>query len=338
MTPARIGLMGFGRIGRNIFRILQGREDLRVAAISDIADPEALAYLLRFDTILGRFPGEVRVGGGLLRVHGREIPMLAGEKPGDVPWGELGVETVVEATARYRTRAELEKHLAAGARRVILCVPPLDPPDITVVRGVNEAGLRREHRIISNASCTAQAAAPVLKALGEAFGIRRAFFTSVHAYTSAQRLADVPADDKRRGRSAPENIIPQETRTAELVAGILPELRGRLSGAAMNVPVRNGSVVDLVCWHEKPVTVPQINEALRAASARMPSVLRYETEPVVSSDILQSETSGVFDSLASMTLGASVSKTLTWYDNGWGYAHRAVDLVVQLAGLDAEAA
>lgn len=338
MAIARIGLMGFGRIGRNIFRILHRSEDVQVAAISDIADPEALAYLLRFDTILGRFPEEVTVRGGRLVTPGRAVPMLSGEKPGDVPWGELGVETVIEATARYRTRAEIEKHCAAGARRVVLCVPPVDPPDITIVRGVNENRLRREHRIISNASCTAQAAAPVLKTLQEAFGIRRAFLTSVHAYTSEQRLADVPADDKRRGRSAPENIIPQTTRTAELVGEILPELRGRLSAAAMNVPVRNGSVVDLVCWHEKPASAEQINGVLRAAADRMPGVLRYETEPIVSSDIVQSDASGVFDSLATMALGPNVSKTLTWYDNSWGYAHRAVDLVRQLARLDAEAA
>lgn len=338
MATARIGLMGFGRIGRNILRILYKSEDVRIEAISDVADPECLAYLLRFDTILGRFPEDASIQDGCLAVHGRRIPMLSGEKPGDVPWGDLGVETVIEATARYRTRAEIEKHIAAGARRVILCVPPLDPPDITIVRGVNEGDLRREHRIVSNSSCTAQSAAPVLKILDESFGIQRAFFTSVHAYTSEQRLADVPNDDKRRGRSAPENIIPQATRTAELITEILPRLRGRLTGAAMNVPVRNGSVVDLVCWHRARVTAPLINDAVRAASARMPGILRFETDPIVSSDILRIEASGIFDSLATLTLGENVSKTLTWYDNSWGYAHRAVDLVRQLAELDAEAA
>jgi glyceraldehyde 3-phosphate dehydrogenase len=338
MSAATIGLMGFGRIGRNIFRILFKSEDVRIEAISDIADPAALVYLLRFDTLLGRFPEDAAVREGRLVAGGRAIPMLSGEKPGDVPWGELGVDTVIEATARYRTRDEIEKHLAAGARRVILCVPPLDPPDITIVRGVNESALRREHRIVSNASCTAQSAAPVLKVLQESFGIRRAFFTSVHAYTSEQRLADVPSDDKRRGRSAPENIIPQATRTADLIAEILPQLAGRLTGAAMNVPVRNGSVVDLVCWHERKVTAAAINGALREAAGRMPAILRYETEPIVSSDIVGSETSGVFDSLATLTLADDVSKTLTWYDNSWSYAHRAVDLVRQLARLDAEAA
>jgi glyceraldehyde 3-phosphate dehydrogenase (phosphorylating) len=336
--PTRIGLMGLGRIGRNIFRILYKSDDLRIEAISDVADQAALAYLLRFDTILGRFPDEVSVRDGHLYVAGRQVTMLTEEKGGETipPWGDLGVETVIEATSKYRTRREIERHLEAGAKRVILCSPPAEPPDITVVMGVNDDQLRPEHRIISNASCTAHAAAPVLEILDDAFGINRAFLTTVHAYTNQQRLADVPDADPRRGRAAAENIIPQETNAAEVIIGLLPKLKGKLSALAMNVPVPNGSVVDLVCWHQRPVTVEAVNEVVRTAagSSRWKGILEYEDEPIVSSDILLSAASGTYDSLATMVLGTDASKTFTWFDNGWGYAHRVVDLLRRLRELD----
>lgn len=329
--PIGIGLMGLGRIGRNIFRILYKSQDLRIQAISDVADPAALAYLLRFDTILGRFPDELSLRDGHLYTAGRQVEMFQEEKGAGTtpPWGDLGVEVVVEATSKFRTRAQVERHLEAGARRVILCSPPADPPDLTVVFGVNEDKLRPEHRIVSNASSTANAAAPLLRILSEAFGVERAFLTTVHAFSNQQRLADVPADDPRRGRAAGENIIPQETNSAEVVMGLLPELQGKVTGLAINVPVPNGSVVDLVCWHERPVTVESINEVVRSAagSSRWREVLAYEDDPIVSSDILLSAYSGTFDSLATMVLGKNVSKTLTWFDNGWGYAHRVVDLI-----------
>ena len=336
----RLGLMGLGRIGRNIFRLLYDSDDLEIEAISDTADHAALAYLLRFDTILGRFPGEVSLEDGDLCAGGRRIKMLSGAAPGDVPWGELGVDTVIEATGRPRTRAELAKHLEMGARRVILCEPPLDPPDYTVVMGVNDAGLRAEQRIVSNASCTAHCAAPVLQILSGTFGIRRAFLTTIPAYTDQQRLADVPAEDPRRGRAAAENIIPQETNAADVIMGLLPELRGRLSALAMNVPVPNGSVVDLVCWHERPVAVAAINEVMRTAASaeRWRGILCYESEPIVSSDIVMSPYSSTFDGLATMVLGSDVSKTLSWFDNGWGYAHRVVDLLRRFAEIDGRAA
>ena len=341
MIPHKIGLMGLGRIGRNLFRILHSSAEFPIAAISDIADHPALAYLLRFDTILGPFPEELSLGeDGNLHVAGQSIPMLSGEKPGDVPWGDLGVETVIEATSKYRSRAEIEKHLERGAKRVILCSPPSDPPDLTVVMGVNDGELRREHRIVSNASCTAHAAAPLLQILGEQFGIERAFLSTVHAYSNRQRLADVPSDDPRRGRAAAENIIPQSSNSAEVLVGLLPELSGKISGLAMNVPVANGSVVDLVCWHEKPVSVQAINEAMRAAasSERLHGILAYEDDPIVSSDILNSTYSSTFDSLLTMVLGEKVSKTLAWFDNGWGYAHRVVDLLRKFRALDGEEA
>jgi glyceraldehyde 3-phosphate dehydrogenase len=335
----RVGLMGFGRIGRNLFRILYDRDDIEIAAISDIADHESLEYLLRFDTILGRFPDEVSIREGNLYVLGRQIPMLSAAAPGDADWGELGVDYVIAATAQPRSRRELEGYLEAGARRVILCAPPTDPPDITCVIGVNDDQLRPEHRIVSNGSCTAHCAAPVMKILHEAFGIRQAFLTSVHAYTNQQQLADVPAKDPRRGRAAAENIIPQETNSAEVIADLLPELKGRVQAMAMNVPVPNGSVVDLVCWHEKPVSRIAINEVLRtAAASRYRGIVEYEENPIVSSDVLCTPYSGTFDSMATMVLSERVSKTLSWYDNGFGYAHRVVDLVHRFARMDGKAA
>ncbi len=217
-------------------------------------------------------------------------------------------------------------------------MPPLDPPDRTVVMGINEDHLTPDDRIVSNGSCTAHCAAPVVQLLYEAFGIERAFLTTVHAYSNQQRLADVPAEDPRRGRAAAENIIPQETNAAEVVIELLPELRGRITGKAINVPVPNGSVIDLVCWHTRPVSVVAINELIRSATSRWPGILHFEDDPIVSSDIIRSSYSSTFDSQATMVLGDRVSKTLAWYDNGWGYAHRVVDLIRRLAALDGKEA
>jgi glyceraldehyde 3-phosphate dehydrogenase len=331
--------MGLGRIGRNLFRILYKRPDIQVAAISDIADHESLEYLLRFDTLLGRFPDEVRIAEGHLYVAGKQIPILSGAGPADVNWRDLGVDYVVEATGRHRTREEFDQYLESGARRVVLCAPPADPPDLTVVMGVNQGLLRPEHRIVSNASCTAHCVAPVVSILHEAFGIQRALLTSVHAYTNQDRLADVPSADPRRGRAAAENIIPQETGSARVLTELIPELEGRITAMAMNVPVPDGSVVDLVCWHDRKVTVTAINEVVRtAASANWKGILDYEDEPIVSTDILCTNYSSTFDSLATMVLGEKVSKTLAWYDNGFGYANRVVDLIQHFASMDREAA
>jgi glyceraldehyde 3-phosphate dehydrogenase len=329
-----VGIFGFGRIGRNLFRLLYAREDIRIGAVADLAEPEGVEYLLRFDTLLGRFPDEVSAKDGSLYVAGRRIPLITGKDQPKVPaWRELGVDTVLEATSRGRKRSEVEEHLAAGAKRVILLAPPLEPPDVTIVRGVNDGALSPAHRMISNASSTVHGLAPVAKLLHEAFGIRRGIFTTIHSYTSAHRLADVPAEDKRRGRAAAENIIPQESRSPAMLDVLLPELAGRLTGYAMNVPVSNGSVVDLVCWHEKPASRDAINEVLRSAagSSRWAGILRYEDEPIVSSDVARSSYSATFDSLATMTLGERVSKTLSWFDSGYGYAHRAVELVERCA-------
>ena len=332
-----VGIFGFGRIGRNLFRLLYAREDLRIGAVADLAEPEGVAYLLKFDTLLGRFPDEVSAKDGFLYVAGRRIPLITGKGQPPVPaWGDLGVDTVLEATSRGRRRAEVDAHLAAGAKRVILLAPPLEPPDVTIVRGLNDDALSASHRMISNASSTVHCVTPVVKLLHDAFGTRRAIFTTIHSYTSAHRLADVPDLDKRRGRAAAENIIPQESRSPAMILDLLPELAGKLSGYAMNVPVSNGSVVDLVCWHERPVTAEAINEVLRTAagSGRWRSVLCYEDEPIVSSDIARSSYSSTFDSLATMTLKDRVSKTLSWFDSGSGYAHRAIELVERCAALE----
>ena len=339
MAPIRVGLMGIGRIGRNLFRILYKNEDIQIVAIDEIADLKAIEYLIRFDTILGVFPDELSIKENHLYVAGRQVPMTSFGDPGEIPWADYGVDIVVEAAGRERSRAELEKHFEHGAKRVVLCSPPSDPPDLTVVMGVNDDQLKTEHRILSNASCTAHCAAPIVKILDRAFGIERAFLSTVHAYSNQQRLADVPSEDPRRGRAAAENIIPQDTNAAQVVAELLPEMAGKISGKAINVPVPNGSVVDLVCWHEKPVTETAINEVVRTAvSSDWQGIVKYEDDPIVSTDIVRSPYSSTFDSLATMVLGDRVSKTLSWYDNGWGYAHRVVDLIRRLGELDAEEA
>ncbi len=331
----KVGLMGFGRIGRNLFRILYKRDDIQVTVISDIANHKGLEYLLKYDTILGRFPDAVSVTDGALFTYGRRITMLSGREPGDVNWSGLGVDVVVEATARYRSRAELKKHLDAGAKRVILCVPPIDEPDITVVMGVNDKQLRPKHRIISNASITAHCAAPIIAMVDDAFGIERMFFTTVHAYTNDQRLADVPASDLRRSRAASENIIPTDTNAARVLEQMMPHLQGKITGLALNVPVSNGSLVDMTMFTRAPVSKASVNEVVRTGTAaRFVKYVEYASDPIVSSDVKLSPYSSTFDSLATTTLGDHMVKTIAWYDNGWGYAHRVVDLIERLAAID----
>jgi glyceraldehyde 3-phosphate dehydrogenase len=334
-----IGIMGFGRIGRIVFRLLYKRDDIRIGAVCDVADPANVEYLLKFDTLSGRFPDLVTVRNGSLFVYGRQIALLAGFEKSAIPdWKSLGVTTVIEATNRHLKRADLEKHLAAGAKRVILCTLPAEPLDLMVVPGVNDARLAISHRIVSNASPTVQCLAPLIKVLGDAFGIDRMMFTTVHEYTSHHRLADVPTEDMRRGRSAPENIVPQESRSPAILMDLFPELRGKVLGAAMNVPVPNGSAVDLVSWHPKKVSIEAINEVVRtAAASRWKGILDYTDDPIVSSDIAHSRFSGTFDGKATMVLGEKLSKTLTWFDSGWAYAHRLVELVERFHRLEKEA-
>lgn len=334
----RVGLMGFGRIGRNLFRLLYRRDDIQIAAISDIADHEGLEYLLRYDTLLGRFPVPVSLKEGYLYAAGRRFKMLSGAEPGDVNWSELGVDVVIEATAQYRSTEYMRAHLAAGAKHVILCAPPTDDPDITVVMGVNDAELTAEHKIISNASGTVHCAAPIIKILQRAFGIESLFVNTVHAYTNAQRLADVPAHELRLSRAAVENIIPTHTNAGEMLMKLFPELAGKVTSVAMNVPVPNGSLVDMVAFTAEPIDTVAVNEVVRTAvGADYARYVEYATDPIVSSDVKTSPYSSIFDSLATTTLGDNVVKCIAWYDNGWGYANRAIELVERLSGLEGEA-
>jgi glyceraldehyde 3-phosphate dehydrogenase len=334
----RIGLMGFGRIGRNVFRIFHDRSDFEVAAIDDIAEPQALEYLLRFDTEHGRFEDPIWVKGDSLYARGRAIKILQAKAPGDVDWAQLGVDIVVEATGQYRTRAVLQKHLDRGAQCVVLTVPPRDEIDALVVMGVNDHVLNKNTRIVSNASCTANALAPICKILDDAFGIERGFMTTVHAYTNDQRLADVPHTEMRRSRAAAENIIPTETHSPKVVQSILPQLAGKLDGMALNVPVPDGSNVDLVTLMKRTVTAEEVNEIVKSASlTTFKGIVEYTDQPIVSSDVVGNDHSAVFDGLSTFVLGGNMLKTITWYDNGWGYAMRVVELIGRLASLHAKA-
>ena len=331
-SKPKIAINGFGRIGRAVFRIMNERDDMDVVAINDVADNEALAYLLKYDTIHGRFPGEITVDDRTMTAGNETVQMLEIRDPADLPWKEMGVRIVIEATGRFRKRAEIAKHLEAGAERVILTVPAKDKIDATVVLGVNDHDLKPEHRIISNASCTTNCLAPVVKVLHENFGLIRGFITTVHAYTNDQRLADVPHTDLRRSRAAAENIIPTTTGAARAVGEVMPELDGKLDGIAMRVPVPDGSIVDLVAEVEKPATVEKLNAAMKEASEKEPlqGILSYSDEAIVSSDIITSPYSAIFDAPSTRVLGKDLVKVIAWYDNEWGYSCRVVDLIERL--------
>ena len=335
----KIAINGFGRIGRAVFRIIATRADtdLEVVAINDLADDDVLAYLLEYDSVMGPFEQKVEVADGVMTVGKHHIQMLQERKPEDLPWEELGVDVVIESTGVFRDRASLEKHLAAGAKRVVLTVPSKDAIDETVVLGVNDAELDPSDIIVSNASCTTNCLAPVAKVLNDRFGVRRGVMTTVHAYTNDQRLADVPHKDLRRSRAATENIIPTTTGAAKAVGEVLPELAGKLDGMAMRVPVPDGSTVDLVVELEREVTVDEINAAMReAAEGEMAGILQYHDDPIVSTDIIGNPHSSIFDSAGTQVLGGNLVKVLSWYDNEWGYSNRVVDLVERLGEVMAE--
>jgi glyceraldehyde 3-phosphate dehydrogenase len=332
----KVAINGFGRIGRSVYRILSLRDDVDVKIINDLAEHSGLAYLLRYDTVMGEFPGQVSLEQDVLTAGTQKTRMTAVANPDDWDWKSDVIVVVVEATGIFRDRAALQKHLDAGARRVILTVPAKDDIDATVVLGVNDDQLRPEHRIVSNASCTTNCLAPVAKVLNDEFGIVRGVMTTVHAYTNDQRLADVPHKDLRRSRAAAENIIPTTTGAARAVGKVLPELAGKLDGMAMRVPVPDGSVVDLVAILDKAASADDIRAAVRTASeGPMGRVLQYCTEPVVSSDIIGNPHSSIFDADSTQVGGAGMVRILSWYDNEWGYSNRVVDLLEQLAAFDA---
>ncbi len=324
----RIAINGFGRIGRNVFRIMQTRSnDFEVVAINDLTDPATLAHLLRYDTVGGRFDGTVKVGDGELVVNGKPLKALAERDPANLPWGDLNIDFVIEATGIFATREACQKHIDAGAKKVVLTVPPKDAIDNMIVLGVNDEDLKAEDKIISNASCTTNCLAPLAKALHQAFGIRRGLMTTTHAYTNDQRILDLPHGDLRRARAAACNIIPTSTGAARAVGKVLPELNGKLDGMSMRVPVPNGSVVDLVAVLDKEVTVDEVNAAVKAcADGDMKGVLEYSEDPLVSSDILQNPHSSIYDAKSTMVMDSNMIKVVSWYDNEWGYSNRVCDL------------
>ena len=331
----KVAINGFGRIGRSVFRILNSREGVDVVAINDIFDKGALTYLLKYDTVMGRFPEEVILEGDILKTGSQAVKLVAERDPAALPWGELGVDIVIESTGIFRQREQLENHLTAGAKRVVLTVPSKDEIDYTVVLGVNDDGLLPEHKIVSNASCTTNCLAPMAKILNDSFGIEMGVINTIHAYTNDQRLADVPHSDWRRSRAAAENVIPTTTGAARAVGKVLPELDGKLDGIAMRVPVPDGSVVDLNVRLEKDVTIHDVNDAVRAAadSGSLQHILHYSTLPVVSTDIIGNPHSSIFDAPFTRVVEGNFVKTLNWYDNEWGYSNRVADLLSVLYNL-----
>ena len=331
----RVGINGFGRIGRSVFRILSDRDDIEVVAVNDLYENQQLAYLLKYDTVMGVLDKDVSVEGDLMFVNGDRIAMIDEMNPADLPWADLGVDVVVESTGVFRLREQLEKHLEAGAKRVILTVPPKDEIDATIVIGVNDQDLDPADRIVSNASCTTNCLAPIAKILDDAFGLEEGFLTTVHAYTNDQRLADVPHKDRRRSRAAAENIIPTTTGAARAVGKVLPHLEGKLDGMAMRVPVPDGSIVDLVCRFAAAPSRQEINAAVRkAAEGPMKKVVEYSEVPLVSSDIIGNPHSSIFDALSTSTQDEGFAKVVSWYDNEWGYSNRVVDLMERWLEMD----
>lgn len=333
MSP-RVGINGFGRIGRLVFRNLMEREDLEVVAINDVAELDNLAYLLRHDSVHRSPETRIEAEDDRLRWGDREVGYLSVEDPSDLPWKELEVDIVVEASGLFTKEEDARKHLDAGADRVVITAPAKGDV-VTICPGVNDDAYDPDrHRIVSNASCTTNALAPVAKVLHERFGIVQGALTTVHAYTSSQGLVDIPSDKWRRGRAAAVNIVPTSTGAAQATTLVLPELEGRLDGMAMRVPVANGSIVDLVAWTEKEVSVEGVNEAFRqaAGSEKLEGILGVSEEELVSSDIVGSPLSALVDTTSTMTFGKHMVKVLAWYDNEWGYAARVADFTGTVAG------
>ncbi|KYD22040.1 type I glyceraldehyde-3-phosphate dehydrogenase [Geobacillus stearothermophilus] len=328
----KVGINGFGRIGRNVFRAALKNPDIEVVAVNDLTDANTLAHLLKYDSVHGCLDAEVSVNGNNLVVNGKEIIVKAERDPENLAWGEIGVDIVVESTGRFTKREDAAKHLEAGAKKVIISAPAKNE-DITIVMGVNQDKYDpKAHHVISNASCTTNCLAPFAKVLHEQFGIVRGMMTTVHSYTNDQRILDLPHKDLRRARAAAESIIPTTTGAAKAVALVLPELKGKLNGMAMRVPTPNVSVVDLVAELEKEVTVEEVNAALKAAAeGELKGILAYSEEPLVSRDYNGSTVSSTIDALSTMVIDGKMVKVVSWYDNETGYSHRVVDLAAYIA-------
>ncbi|MED3646633.1 type I glyceraldehyde-3-phosphate dehydrogenase [Halalkalibacterium halodurans] len=328
----KIGINGFGRIGRNVFRAALNNPNVEVVAINDLTDANMLAHLLKYDSVHGKLDAEVKVDGDSLVINGHSVKVKAERDPAQLGWGDLGVEVVVESTGRFTNREDAAKHLEAGAKKVIISAPAKDE-DITVVMGVNENKYDpANHHVLSNASCTTNCLAPFAKVLNDKFGIRRGMMTTVHSYTNDQQILDLPHKDYRRARAAAENIIPTTTGAAKAVALVLPELKGKLNGGAMRVPTPNVSLVDLVAELDKEVTAEEVNAALKeAAEGDLKGILAYSEEPLVSGDYNGNPASSTIDALSTMVMEGNMVKVISWYDNESGYSHRVVDLVDYIA-------
>jgi len=329
-----VGINGFGRIGRNVFRAAQeAGAEIEWVGVNDLTDSRTLAHLLKYDSLLGPYAGEVSHDDDGVSVDGHRIPVLAERDPAALPWKELGADVVIESTGLFTDRDSAAKHLAAGARKVIISAPATDP-DATVVLGVNfeQAYDREQHHIISNASCTTNCLAPVAKILHETLGIRHGLMTTIHAYTADQRLQDMPHQDLRRARAAALNLIPASTGAAKAIGVVIPELNGRLHGFAVRAPVPTGSVVDLTCELERETTVDEVNSALReqADSGSLKGILQYTEDSIVSSDIVRSSFSSIVDAQLTAVIGGTMVKVVAWYDNEWGYSNRVVDLAMRV--------
>ncbi len=331
--PVRVGINGFGRIGRGVFRAAkQSGADIEWVALNDLMDPETIAYLLRYDSLFGRYPGVVEVGDGSLIVDGEEIKVLAERDPAAINWGDLGVDVVIESTGLFTSREGAAKHLDGGARKVVISAPATGE-DLTVVLGVNFDRYRPdEHHIVSNASCTTNCLAPMAKVLHETVGIRHGLMTTIHAYTADQRLQDLPHKDLRRARAAAINLVPASSGAAKAVGLVLPELDGKLTGFAVRAPVPVGSLVDLTFEAARETSVQEINAALRdrADQGELAGIMRYTEDPIVSSDIVGDPYSSIVDGGLTAVLDGTLVKAVSWYDNEWGYSNRVVDLALRL--------
>jgi glyceraldehyde 3-phosphate dehydrogenase len=325
----RVGINGFGRIGRNVFRAAHERgADIEWLAVNDLVDPKTIAHLLKYDSTYGPFPGQVEETDTGLRVDGQEIRVLAERDPGSLPWGELGAEVVIESTGLFTNRENAAKHLEAGAKKVLISAPAIEP-DVTVALGVNfdQVYDRDQHDVISNASCTTNCLAPVAKVLHETVGIKHALMTTIHAYTADQRLLDMPHRDLRRARAAAINLIPASTGAAKAIGLVIPELNGKLHGFAVRAPVPTGSVVDLTLEADRATTVEEVNGAMKAAAeGELKDILIYNEDPIVSSDIVKNPASSILDAPLTAVMDGTMVKVVAWYDNEWGYSNRIVDL------------
>ena len=328
----KVAINGFGRIGRQILhRIMQSENDLEVVAINDLTDPSMLALLFQFDSTYGRYPGTVELKGNDMVVDGKAIRMFAEKDPTQLPWGDLGVDLVMECTGVFRTKEKAGFHLQAGAKKVVISAPAKDEVDATVVMGCNEDILTGEEAVISNASCTTNCLAPFAKALHEAFGIKRGIMTTIHAVTASQKILDAPDKDARRARSCIQSMIPTTTGAAKAVGLVLPALKGKLTGMAVRVPLPTVSLVDLTVELEKEVTAEEVNEALKKRAAEIPTILKVEERPLVSKDFQMDSHSSIVDAENTMVMEGNMVKVLSWYDNEWGYSCRMVDLANYLA-------